>query len=110
MKYTNGFFQLDIRENGVYVHIYPEKDGGKKVATQELAEYLEKCGIHDYQLPELNKRISEASQEVDLFVTFNRVPEVKEMAKIRISDDKMMAFIRFYPPSKMVTICRNKTF
>lgn len=100
MKYTNGFFQLDIRENGVYVHIYPEKDGGKKVATQELAEYLEKCGIHDYQLPELNKRISEASQEVDLFVTVNKVPEVKEMAKIRISDDKMMAFIRFYPPSK----------
>ena len=30
MKYTNAFFRLDIRENGVYVHIYPEKDGGKK--------------------------------------------------------------------------------
>lgn len=100
MKYTNGFFQLDIRKNGVYVHIYPEKDGGKKVTTQELVEYLEKCDIHDYQLPELNKGITEATQEVDLFVTSNIIPEVKEMAKVHVSDDKMMAFIRFYPPSK----------
>ncbi len=100
MKYTNGFFQLDIRENGVYVHIYPEKDGGKRVTVQELAEYLEKCGIHDYQLSELNKGIAEASQETDLFVTANTIPEVNEMAKVRVTDDNMMAFIRFYPPSK----------
>lgn len=100
MKYTNGFFQLDIRENGVYVHVYPEKDGGKKVAVQELAEYLDKCGIHDYRLTELNKGIEEAKEEVDLFVTANTIPEVNETAKVRVTDDKMLAFIRFYPPSK----------
>ena len=99
MKYTNAFFRLDIRENGVYVHIYPEKDGGKKIVIQEFAEYLEKVGIRDYNLPELNRAIEKATQEVDLFVTSNVISEVNEMAKVRVTDDKMMAIVRFYPPS-----------
>ncbi len=99
MNYTNGYFRLDIRENGVYVHIYPEKDGGKKIVIQELAEYLEKCGIHEYNLPELNRAIEKATEEVDLFVTSKIISEVNETAKIRVTDDKMLAIIRFYPPS-----------
>ncbi len=99
MKYTNGFFRLDIRESGVYVHIYPEKEGGKRIVIQELAEYLEKCGIRDYNLPELNKAIEKATEEVDLFVTSNVISEVNEMAKVRVTDDKMLAIMRFYPPS-----------
>ncbi|MBQ9983213.1 MAG: DUF342 domain-containing protein [Lachnospiraceae bacterium] len=100
MKYTNSFFQLDIRENGVYVHIYPAKEGGKKIVIQEFAEYLEKCGIHEYNLSQLNTAIEKAKEEVDLFVTSNVISEVNEMAKVRVTDDKMMAIIRFYPPSK----------
>lgn len=99
MKYTNAYFQLDIRDNGVYVHIYPEKDGGKRIVIQELAEYLEKCGIRDYNLPELNRAIEKATEEVDLFVTSNIISEVNEMAKVRVTDDNMMAIMRFYPPS-----------
>ena len=99
MKYTNAFFRLDIRENGVYAHIYPAKDGGKGIVIQEFAEYLEKCGIHDYNLPQLNKAIETATQEVDLFVTSHLISEVNEMAKVRVTDDKMLAVMRFYPPS-----------
>lgn len=99
MKYTNGFFRLNIKENGVYVHIYPEKNGGKKIVIQEFAEYLEKCGIHEYNLSELNREIEKATEEMELFVTSNVISEVNEMAKIRVTDDKMMAIIRFYPPS-----------
>lgn len=100
MKYTNGFFQLDIRPDGVYVHVYPEKEGGKKIIIQELAEYLEKCGIRDYNLPELNKAISQLKEETDLFVSSTIISEVNETAKVRITDDRMLAIIRFYPPSK----------
>ena len=45
MKYTNSYFQLNIRENGVYLHVYPEKDGGKKLDIQEIVAYLDKCGV-----------------------------------------------------------------
>ena len=100
MKYINGFFQLDIRENGVYAHLFPEKENGKKINVQEFADYLESCGIHDYDLPELNRAISVAKEECDIFVSPTIIPEVDEKAEIRISQDKMMAVIRFFPPSK----------
>lgn len=100
MKYINAFFQLDIRSNGVYIHIFPAKEGGKPIVIQELAEYLEKCGIKDYNLPELNKAVSQAAEEMDLFVSPSHIEEVDEMAKIRVSGDKMLAVIRFYAPSK----------
>lgn len=100
MKYLNGFFQLDIREDGVYAHIYPEKEGGKKIVIQEFAEYLERCRIHDYNLPELNKAIANATEEIDVFVSPTVISEVNEMMKIRVLDDRMMAVVRFYPPSK----------
>lgn len=100
MKYTNGFFQLDIRANGVYVHIYPEKEGGKPIDVREFAEYLEKCKIHGYDLPELNRAISQAKEEMDLFVTSEVVSEIDEMANLHVTDDRMMVIIRFYPPSK----------
>lgn len=100
MRYTNAYFQLDIRSNGVYVHIFPENEGGKKIVIQEFSEYLEQCGIRDYNLPELHKSIAQATEEIDLFVTSCTIGEINEMVKIRVTDDRMMAVIRFYPPSK----------
>lgn len=99
MKYTNSYFQLNIRENGVYVHVYPEKDGGKKLDIQELTNYLDKCGVENYDLPELNRAISVIKEEKDIFVSPDVISEVDEMANIRVTPDKMMAIIRFYPPS-----------
>lgn len=100
MKYTNGFFQLDIRKDGVYAHFFHEKDGGKKIDIKEFAEYLERCGIYNYNLTEINSAILEASGDVDVFISKEIIDEVPEMAKIRITDDHMMAIVRFYPPSK----------
>lgn len=99
MKYTNSFFQLEIRSNGVYAHIYPAKENGKPIVIQEFAEYIEKCGIHDYDLPELNREISQVKEETVVFVSKEIISEVPEMAVVRVTDDRMTAVIRFYPPS-----------
>ncbi|MDE5779468.1 MAG: hypothetical protein K2I10_13355, partial [Lachnospiraceae bacterium] len=66
MKYTNGFFQLDIRKDGVYAHFFHEKDGGKKIDIKEFAEYLERCGIYNYNLSEINSAILDATGDVDV--------------------------------------------
>lgn len=99
MKYTNGFFQLDIREDGVYAHIYPAKEKGKPVVIQEFAEYIENCGIKEYNLPELNKAIDGVTEKTVVFVSKEKISEVPEKAKVRVTSDRMMAVIRFYPPS-----------
>ena len=80
MKYLNGFFQLDIRQDGTYAHIYPAKEGGKKVSAQEFVEYIEKCGIKNYDLVTLNKEISQVTEETDIFVSKDVISEVNETA------------------------------
>lgn len=100
MKYLNGFFQLDIRENATYVLVYPPKEDGKKVTVQEFVEYIERCGIHNYDLIQLNKDFSDVSEKKEIFVSSDVISEVNETAKVRISSDRMSVYIRFYPPSK----------
>ncbi len=100
MKYTNGFFQLDIRKDGVYAYIYPAKEGGRGIAIQEFAAYLEKCGIRGYNLSELNNAVSKADKETEIFVSSEVIGEVPEMAMVRVTNEGMVAVVRFYPPSK----------
>lgn len=100
MKYTNGFFQLDVRKDGVFAHIYPARENGKKIVSREFFEYLDRCGIQKYDMKHLHQIISEATDECDVFVTDEIISEVNEQALVRISEDKMLAVIRFYPPSK----------
>lgn len=100
MKYLNGFFQLDIRNDGIYAHIYPKNDGGRDIVIQEFAEYLEKCKIREYNLPQIHKEICDVKQETDIFISSQKIDEIDEMVKIRVTDDRMNAVIRFYPPSK----------
>lgn len=99
MKYLNAFFQLDIRQDGVYAHIYPAMDKGAPIQIQEFVEYIEKCGIRNYDLSRLNKEILAVREETDVFVSSDSISEVPEMAKVYITKDRMMAMIRFYPPS-----------
>ena len=41
MAAKNGFFQLDNREDGTYIIIFPPKDGGKQVSVTEMTNYLD---------------------------------------------------------------------
>lgn len=100
MKYTNAYFQLDIRPDGVYLHLYPAMDNGKPISIQELVTYLEECGIKNFDLKSLNTAITNNREETDILLTKEMISEVGEKATVRISDDSMAAFIRFYPPSK----------
>lgn len=100
MKYLNAFFQLDIRPAGIYVHLYPEQPGGEKLSVQELADYLDKCGIQKYDIAALNRFVTQTKEEADYLVSTEQISEVDEKATVRISNDRMFAFIRFYPPSK----------
>lgn len=39
----NGYFQLEVQSEGVFVKIYPPTEGGEAVNIKELMDYLE-CG------------------------------------------------------------------
>ncbi|MCM1156918.1 MAG: FapA family protein [Bacteroidales bacterium] len=99
MKYTNGFFQLDIRTDGVYLKVFPAKEGGKAIDARELLDYLGDCGIEGFQKTELAAAVEQAQAETEIFVSETAIDEVDEKVKVTISDDRMLAYVRFYAPS-----------
>ena len=62
MRYTNAYFQLVIRENGVFIRIFPAQTNGKPIMMPELFQYLEQCGITEYDIPKLTKEVSMAKE------------------------------------------------
>lgn len=100
MRYTNAYFQLVIRANGVFVRIFPAQENGKAIMMPELIQYLEQCGITDYDMPKLTKEVLSVTEPKEIYVSSEVIHEVDEKAELRISDDRMLAVIRFYPPSE----------
>lgn len=99
MKYVNAFFRLDIRENGVYAYFYPARDGGKKIDLKEFAEYLEACQITDFDLPQIQREVARNRCNGEVFVSSAKLNEIDERMHITVTEDKLLAIVRFYPPS-----------
>lgn len=98
----NGYFQLVCGSNGTALKIFTPEDGGRPIAIREVMEYLNRFGIK-YDLHTLNSGImaSYAAQEKEYLFGLNTEPglELRESYTLNISQDKMSAFARFYPPS-----------
>ena len=94
----NGYFQLDCREDGTYLLIFAEKDGGEPIKIVELAEYLQRKGIV-FDITDLNRKVTAIDDKgIIQLDSQKRYPE-REMMTVTISADKMSAYARFYPAS-----------
>lgn len=98
----NGYFQLICGNSGTGLKIFAPVDGGTPVNMKEVVEYLTRYGIV-YDAAVLNKVVQEAlsSPNGEAQVILNNIPsmEVRENYVLHVSQDRMLASARFYPPS-----------
>lgn len=99
MKYKNGFFQMNFKEDGVYIKIYPAMNGGKPLLIDDVLSYLNDKRIMDYDLKILNQAVTKSTEPVEIKVSPEKRREEDEYLRIKISEDRMKAVGRFYPPS-----------
>lgn len=95
----NGYFQLQTKPTGVYIIIYPPTEGGEPLKYKEVTEYLGFRRLEQYNAKELNDAIKNHSQIMEVEVAPSMQFEVNEVMNIRVSEDRMQVFCRFYPPS-----------
>ena len=94
----NAYFQLDMTPQGTNLIIHKETEGGDPINMNELSDYLTKKGI-PFELADLNRKVMAVTNVGKISLdTQKRYPE-REMIVVKISDDKMQAVCRFYPPS-----------
>lgn len=95
----NSYFRLVVTQDRTVLELIPPTDGGKQIDINEVAVYLQKKQIHDYDIAELNRAIQNLGQEpVMVPVCSTPVYQVSEACTVTISEDKMEVTARFYPP------------
>lgn len=93
----NGYFQIMIEEYGTAIRTNPATDGGEALDILEVKNYLDQKGIA-YDLVTLNEAVQ--SEEVrTTFLNQKKEYPIAEIMNLTVSDDNMVCYARFYPPS-----------
>lgn len=95
----NGYFQLMLTDQGTAIRLVPPDENGEKISIAELMEYLQNQKIEKYDIKGLNGVVINLKEETVVPLLSMTIPPVSETFKILISEDKMEATVRFYPPS-----------
>lgn len=99
MKYKNSFFRIEIKENGTYLDIFPALTDGKRLTIKEIVDFLDSKGI-DYELNTVKKALEMVKDKpARIKLTDTVIAPFGESAAVTVSEDNMLATIRFYPPS-----------
>lgn len=94
----NGYFKIVNAVGGGFgVKFIPPVDGGEAVHIGELVAWLEAHSI-SYDLSAL-KQFLDSGKEITCTLGRGDCPVIHESYKLDISEDNMLATVRFYPPS-----------
>ncbi len=99
MAKRNGYFRLKVEPNSVSLQLIPPVDGGLGVTIAEIMEYLKSVKVYEYDPNLIHRVLTSLKEPVALKISEESISPIPEMAKIRVSEDRMTATIRLYPPS-----------
>lgn len=95
----NAYFQLQMRENGIFLILFPAKEGGTALNITEVMAYLEKYQYTRYDIKQLDAALKSPKEPVAVRVADFRGDSVDEQLDIDVSVDRVTATGRFYPAS-----------
>jgi hypothetical protein len=100
MENRNGLFQLVLKPDGTYMKLFPPVGSGQPISYDEINTYLSDRRIYDYDVKALGQALAVSKdQPIEVKLLSIPVNPESETIKIKISQDRMYAIGRFYPPS-----------
>ncbi|MBQ6318613.1 MAG: DUF342 domain-containing protein, partial [Lachnospiraceae bacterium] len=95
----NGYFKLQFTDHESYVSLFPPVDGGNPIQVDELRDYLVSKGFPNVDVVALKQVIDAQTKQENIKIADKKGIPCPESFRVSISDDKMTATCRFYPPS-----------
>lgn len=95
---ANAYFQIIMNGSKTFLRVFPATEGGQGISAKEIQEYLSFNNI----VPETTDYLlvaSQATEQTDVLLCNKSGFAINEYFKLALSQDKMMAVARFYPPS-----------
>ncbi len=100
MEKRNAYFQLVVKSDGTYIRLYPATGDGQPVSYDDICNYLLDKRLNDYDLKALVDAIALSREsQTDARLFSMQLPPIDEYVRVTVSQDKMKAIARFYPPS-----------
>lgn len=100
MKYKNSFFRIEIKDNGTYLYIFPALRDGKKLDIKEIANYIDDVGCYGYYVEGLKIAFNNmVDKPLRIKLSDSKINPYDERVQVIIAPDKMVAYMRFYPPT-----------
>ncbi len=99
MSGRNGFFQIIIKQDGTYLKMYGAEQGGEAVLYEEISKYLIDKKIYEYDKVAIGRALMMEGDFVEIKISEDQALTIDESVKVDISEDRMYAIARFYPPS-----------
>ncbi len=95
---NDGFFQLQFKEDGVFLIVYPPANKGKKVEAQEVLDKLVLKKIKSFSRDIVELTIKMAEKTPVKIAEPQEETRVDVTANVMISPDRMKGYISFNPP------------
>ncbi len=99
MAKRNGYFQLQIDTGSISMKLFPPTEGGAEISLNDMMEYLNSVGIKEYDPKAIQASLDGLNAPKIIPIANQSSAPIPEKAKVQISQDRMYATIRLYPPS-----------
>jgi len=98
----NGYFQIIYIADDAKLRIFGPDEGGELARIAEVTAYLDRNSFRGYDAVEINAAINKGDKQIDIDLPKPKDGQyypISEAMMVRVSEDKMEAIVRFYPPS-----------
>ncbi len=98
----NGYFQIIYIADDAKLRIFGPDEGGELARIAEVTAYLDRNSFRGYDAVEINAAINKGDKQIDIDLPKPKEGQyypISEAMMVRVSEDKMEAIVRFYPPS-----------
>lgn len=94
-----GYFQFEVRPDGLYLTVYPPKDKEQAVDVEKAVYYLNKKKIFNYDAVEMNEAFKKgATKPTTVKISDDKYFANQEFGDYTMSSDCMLVEAEFYPP------------
>lgn len=97
----DGFFDFELREDGLYLILHGPMGKGKPVGIEEIITRLRQKNVNNYDFTKIKQAVKDVNNLEKLEILISDQVELEpldEEVHVNISKDKMFAVITFIPP------------
>lgn len=93
-----GYFQLCVKDDGLYLTVYPAKSEYKRATIDDFMSYLDQIRLQNCNIIEAKKAFEASEHAITVKISDEQCHPHDEIGDYYISSDAMIVEAKFFPP------------